>query len=84
LRKIVGGPVVWAPGVRGAVVLSQRGGDFVLEVGEDLSIGYQSHDAEAVQLYLLESFTFRVLTSDAAVALTRAPQARSQRRRRGA
>jgi uncharacterized linocin/CFP29 family protein len=84
LRKIVGGPVVWAPGVRGAVVLSQRGGDFVLEVGEDLSIGYQSHDAEAVQLYLLESFTFRVLTGDAAVALTQAPPARSQRRRRGA
>jgi uncharacterized linocin/CFP29 family protein len=84
LRKIVGGPVVWAPGVQGAVVMSQRGGDFVLEVGEDLSIGYQSHDAEAVQLYLLESFTFRVLTSDAAVALTQAPPARSQRRRRGA
>jgi uncharacterized linocin/CFP29 family protein len=70
LRKITGGPVVWAPGVAGAVLVSQRGGDFVLEVGEDLSIGYDSHDSEAVQLYLLESFTFRVLTSDAAVALT--------------
>jgi uncharacterized linocin/CFP29 family protein len=70
LRKIAGGPVVWAPGVQGAVVVSQRGGDFVLEVGEDLSVGYDSHDAEAVQLYLQESFTFRVLTSDAGVALT--------------
>jgi uncharacterized linocin/CFP29 family protein len=70
LRKIIGGPVVWAPGVRGAVLVSQRGGDFVLEVGEDLSIGYESHDSEAVQLYLLESFTFRVLTDDAAVALS--------------
>jgi uncharacterized linocin/CFP29 family protein len=70
LRKIIGGPVVWAPGARGAVLVSQRGGDFVLEVGEDLSIGYDSHDSEAVHLYLLESFTFRVLTSDAAVALT--------------
>jgi uncharacterized linocin/CFP29 family protein len=70
LRKIIGGPVVWAPGVRGAVLLSQRGGDFVLEVGEDLSIGYDSHDSETVRLYLIESFTFRVLTDDAAVALT--------------
>jgi uncharacterized linocin/CFP29 family protein len=70
LRKIVGGPLVWAPGMQGAVVMSQRGGDFVLEVGDDLSIGYDRHDAEAVELYLVESFTFRVLTDEAAVALT--------------
>jgi uncharacterized linocin/CFP29 family protein len=70
LRKIIGGPLVWAPGVQGAVVVSQRGGDFVLEVGEDLSVGYESHDDDSVELYLVESFTFRVLTSEAAVALT--------------
>jgi uncharacterized linocin/CFP29 family protein len=70
LRKIVGGPLVWAPGMQGAVVISQRGGDFVLDVGEDLSVGYERHDAEIVELYLLESFTFRVLTNEAAVALT--------------
>jgi uncharacterized linocin/CFP29 family protein len=70
LRKIIGGPLVWAPGVQGAVVVSQRGGDFLLEVGEDLSIGYEAHDADAVELYVVESFTFRVVTSDAAVALT--------------
>jgi uncharacterized linocin/CFP29 family protein len=70
LRKIVGGPLVWAPGVQGAVVVSQRGGDFVLDVGEDLAIGYDSHDADDVRLYLVESFTFRVLTNEAAVALT--------------
>jgi len=33
LRKILGGPIVWAPGVRGAVALSLRGGDFLLESG---------------------------------------------------
>ena len=70
LRKIAGGPLVWAPGVRGAVVVSLRGGDFLLEAGEDLSVGYDSHDAEAVQLYLQESFSFRVATPEAAVALT--------------
>jgi uncharacterized linocin/CFP29 family protein len=70
LRKIIGGPLVWAPGVDGAVVVSQRGGDFVLEVGEDLSIGYERHDDEVIELYLVESFTFRVLTGEAAVALT--------------
>ena len=70
LREIVGGPLQWAPGVQGAVVLSRRGGDFVLETGEDLSIGYEHHDADVVELYLVETFTFQVLTPEAAVALT--------------
>jgi uncharacterized linocin/CFP29 family protein len=70
LRKIIDGPLAWAPGVRGAVVVSLRGGDFLLDVGEDLSIGYTTHDAETVELYLVESLTFRVATPEAAVALT--------------
>ncbi len=47
-----------------------RGGDFLFESGEDLSIGYAGHDADAVQLYLEESFSFRVATPEAAVALS--------------
>jgi uncharacterized linocin/CFP29 family protein len=70
LGKILGGPIVWAPGVNGAVVLSVRGGDFLFESGQDLSVGYDSHDADAVRLYLEESFSFRVATAEAAVALT--------------
>jgi uncharacterized linocin/CFP29 family protein len=70
LRKILGGPLVWAPGVEGAVVLSLRGGDFLFESGEDVSIGYAAHDADALTLYLEESFSFRAATPEAAVALT--------------
>ena len=71
LRKILeGGPIVWTPGVNGAVVLSLRGGDFLFESGQDLSLGYDSHDADVVRLYLEESFSFRVATPEAAVALT--------------
>jgi uncharacterized linocin/CFP29 family protein len=70
LHEILGGPVVRAPGVKGAVVLSLRGGDFLLESGQDLSIGYARHDAEDVYLYLEESFSFVVATSEAAVALS--------------
>jgi uncharacterized linocin/CFP29 family protein len=69
LREILGGPIVRAVGVTGAVVLSQRGGDFLFESGQDLSVGYHSHDADNVSLYLEESFTFRVATPEAAVAL---------------
>jgi uncharacterized linocin/CFP29 family protein len=70
LRQILGGPIVWAPGVRGAVVLSQRGGDFLFESGQDLSVGYDTHDDAQVRLYIEESFTFRVATPEAAVAIT--------------
>ena len=70
LKKILaGGPIVWAPGVRGAVVVSLRGGDFLFESGQDLSIGYDHHDADAVHLYLEESFSFRVATPEAACYL---------------
>lgn len=69
VKRIVDGPIVWAPAVDGAVVLSTRGGDFELTVGRDLSIGYLGHTESVVRLYLTESFTFRVLTPEAAVAL---------------
>jgi len=69
LREILGGPVVWAPGVECGVVVSQRGGDFVFDSGEDISIGYLSHDADSVNLYLEESYTFRVLEPGAGIAL---------------
>jgi uncharacterized linocin/CFP29 family protein len=70
LRKILDGPIVWAPGVKGAIVVSLRGGDFLFESGQDLSIGYASHTADVVRLYLEESFSFRVATAEAAVVLT--------------
>jgi uncharacterized linocin/CFP29 family protein len=69
LSRIAGGPIVWAPGVVGGILISQRGGDFVIDSGEDLSIGYLDHDRTQVTLYLEESFTFRVLEPDAAIAL---------------
>ena len=69
VRQIVGGPVVWAPAMNGAVVMSTRGGDFELTVGQDLSVGYVRHGDTTVTLYLEESLTFRVLTPEAAVCL---------------
>jgi uncharacterized linocin/CFP29 family protein len=72
LRKILDGPIVRAPGVEGAVVLSLRGGDFLFESGQDLSIGYTTHDTETIRLYLEESFSFRVATPEAGVNLVNA------------
>jgi uncharacterized linocin/CFP29 family protein len=69
LRRLLDGPIVSAPAVNGAVVLSMRGGDFELTVGQDFSIGYLDHTASTVRLYLQESMTFRVLSPEAAVPL---------------
>jgi len=69
VRKLVDGPLIWAPAVNGAMVLSLRGGDFELTIGCDTSIGYQSHTDKVVRLYLVETMAFRVLVAEAAVAL---------------
>lgn len=73
VRQLLDGPIVWAPAADGAVVLSLRGGDFELTVGQDFSIGYLDHTSTSVLLYIQESFTFRVLSEEAAVPLTYPP-----------
>jgi uncharacterized linocin/CFP29 family protein len=63
--------IVRASTFDGGAVISLRGGDYELTVGQDLSVGYAYHDKHEVELYLVESFTFRVLESAAAVRLAR-------------
>jgi uncharacterized linocin/CFP29 family protein len=70
VKRIVEGNIVFAPAISGAFVLTTRGGDFELNLGQDVSIGYLSHTDAAVRLYLQETFTFRVLTGEASVALS--------------
>jgi uncharacterized linocin/CFP29 family protein len=72
--------VLWAPAVDGALVVSLRGDDFELMVGQDLAIGYRDHDAATVTLYLEESLTFRAAGPEAAVVLRYAAPARKRAR----
>ena len=69
LARVVDGEIIWAPAIDGAFLLSGRGGDYELRLGQDLSIGYLSHDSEHVQLYFQESLTFLAYTAEASVAL---------------
>ena len=75
VKKLVKDEIIWAPAISGAYVLTTRGGDFDLHLGQDISIGYLSHTDSVVRLYLQETLTFLLLTSEAAVAL--APPATS-------
>ncbi|WP_458319237.1 family 1 encapsulin nanocompartment shell protein [Mycolicibacterium brisbanense] len=70
LSRLVDGDIIWAPAIDGAFVLSTRGGDFDLHLGTDVSIGYLSHDADSVKLYMQETLTFLCYTAEASVALT--------------
>jgi uncharacterized linocin/CFP29 family protein len=70
VRKLVKDELIWAPAIEGAFVVTTRGGDFDLHIGQDVSIGYLSHTDTVVHLYLQETFTFLMLTTEAAVALS--------------
>jgi uncharacterized linocin/CFP29 family protein len=70
VRKLVKEEIIWAPAIAGAFVLTTRGGDFALHIGQDVSIGYLSHTDSVVRLYLEETLTFLLLTTEAAVALS--------------
>jgi uncharacterized linocin/CFP29 family protein len=69
VKRMVEGKIHWAPAIDGAFVVTTRGGDLDLHIGQDVSIGYLSHTDTHVRLYLQETFTFLYLTSESAVAL---------------
>ncbi|MFZ0870637.1 MAG: family 1 encapsulin nanocompartment shell protein [Rhodanobacter sp.] len=69
IEEIMESDIIWAPAIKGGAVVSTRGGDFQLHVGQDFSIGYLSHSPQSVQLYLQETLTFLQLTAEAVVML---------------
>ncbi|UVA81831.1 family 1 encapsulin nanocompartment shell protein [Pandoraea commovens] len=69
IGHIVSGEIIWAPAIDGGAIVSTRGGDYEMHIGQDLSIGYLDHNAETVRLYLEETFTFLMLTAEASVSV---------------
>ncbi|MFO7654686.1 MAG: family 1 encapsulin nanocompartment shell protein [Candidatus Krumholzibacteriia bacterium] len=69
VQNLVEGDVVYARSLEGALLLSQRGGDFVLTLGQDLAVGYEGHTNRTATLFITESFTFRVVDPNAGVVL---------------
>ncbi len=66
---VEGGQILWSPVLDGGLLLSCRGGDFLMTVGQDIAVGYASHNRDKVELYLTESLTFQVFEPAAAVEL---------------
>jgi uncharacterized linocin/CFP29 family protein len=74
IARLLDGEIIWAPAIDGAFLMSTRGGDFELRIGQDVSIGYLSQDATSIRLYFQESLTFLVYTGEAVVTLTAPPR----------
>lgn len=68
LETLLGGSIIMAPFIEDAYLVSERGGDLNLVIGQDLSIGYKAHDNKTVQLYFTETFSFHII-EPAAVAV---------------
>ena len=77
VKRLVEDKIIWAPAIHGAFVVTTRGGAFDLHIGQDVSIGYLNHTDATVGLYLQETFTFLMLTAEAAIAL--APPVKPQK-----
>lgn len=70
IEELLGGSVRWSPALEeGGVVVSQRGGDYIMTLGEDFSIGYAGQNGDQLEFFITESFTFQVLEEAAAVVL---------------
>jgi uncharacterized linocin/CFP29 family protein len=51
--------------VEGAALFSTRGGDFLVTVGGDFTVGYRSHNDTAVHLFCTETIAGQLLTPEA-------------------
>jgi uncharacterized linocin/CFP29 family protein len=69
IERMMGGKIIISPNIPEGFLVSARGGDFKLTIGQDISIGYEKHDDKEVQLYFTESFTFRVIEPKAVIVL---------------
>jgi uncharacterized linocin/CFP29 family protein len=54
-----------SPVIEGAVLLSTRGGDFIITIGGDFTVGYRSHDENSVHLFCVETVAVQLLTPEA-------------------
>lgn len=69
LSELLGGQIIINHTTDNSFIVSERGDDYELIIGQDISIGYDHHDSKKVKLYLTSSFTFKVNSPEAIVVL---------------
>jgi uncharacterized linocin/CFP29 family protein len=71
VRRQIGDGKIVRSTLEGDWLISERGGDFELVLGQDFSLRYKGRCSEKARFAVLESFTFRVVNPEAAVKLVR-------------
>ncbi len=61
IERLIKGQVIQSLTLKGAFLVPYDNENLELVVGQDLAVGYESHDAKEVTLFITESFIFRVL-----------------------
>ncbi len=61
IETLIEGKVVHSKVLKGALLLPFDHDDLELTIGQDYTVGYESHDNESVKLFIMNAFTFRVL-----------------------
>jgi len=68
VKKIIGGEVVRSQVLSGAVLVPRNHEDLEMTIGQDYSVGYDTHDDKTLTLFIMNAFTFRCLDEDIIVA----------------
>lgn len=69
VKEVLEGPIILSTHEKESFLVSMRGGDMELVVGQDLSLGFIGNDSRKGTFFLTESFTFRVINSEAIIPL---------------
>ncbi len=70
IEDLLGTEIIYTKNLSGALLLPYDHSDLEMTIGQDFSIGYESHDNHKVKLFITESFTFRVLDPTIIVSFT--------------
>lgn len=61
IEEILEGPIINTQNSDDAFLVPEQDNNLLLTLGNDISIGYESHDSKQVELFFTESFMFQVL-----------------------
>ncbi|HOA79980.1 MAG TPA: family 1 encapsulin nanocompartment shell protein [Defluviitaleaceae bacterium] len=70
IENLIGSEIIYSELIDGALVLPYDNEDIEMTIGNDFSIGYENSDDKIVQLFITESFTFRILDPKLIVRFT--------------
>jgi len=70
IEDLLGTSIVYSPTLEGAIMVPYNNEDLEMTIGQDLAIGYVSHNNKTVDLFVTESFTFRALDPNIIVNYT--------------